>query len=442
MPTPVYRTAFFLSQLVQRLPIGTNLAIAHLLFTVLAGHLLQSRGALFPALAATGLTDSQVRGAEAAMREGKWSLTYLLKRLNWLLEKEGKAITHQINLWQPMPLDWVAFFRPRLAGCFTKHFDSQAQKALPAVELGMVATLKKVGERLIPCLISTTRSGDTLTLLQAAKKMQGPKDVILADSQVKISHLHRAGISRFIVRGATNSTFRRSKPCEAGPRGPKPKRGEQVRPLTRTFNGKVIPGNPPDRIETFKVGKRTLIGHWFDSVVIPASKGDAACLLVFSCLVILDPKYKKPWVLLTDLGVGAPGSVSAETIYLLYRCRWKIESLPQTAKQILGGHQSFVHAESSRFRLPELCLLAASIAQYLSATSPVVATGFWDRAPQATAGRFRRCLSGAPMPNFSEFAAFCPRVRKKASVHEHLPKGVLGHRRQKRQEPTPSVTGN
>lgn len=177
-------------------------------------------------------------------------------------------------------------------------------------------------------------------------------------------------------------------------------------------------------------------------MVVPASKGIPACPLVFSCLVILDPRYKKPWVLLTDLGVCAPGTVSAQTIYLLYRCRWKIESLPQTGKQVLGGHQSFVHAESSRFRLPELCLLAASITQYLSATSPVVATGFWDLISKATAGRFRRCLSGALMPDFSGFTALCPRVRKKASVHEHLLKGVRGHRRQRRQEPTPAVTGN
>ena len=153
MPNPVYRTALFLSQLVAKLPIGTNLALAHLIFTLLAGHLLQSRGALFPALAATGLTDSQVRAAQAALREGKWTLTYLLKILNWLLHKEAKAIAHHINGWHPMPIDWVGFYRPRLKECKTKHFHSQSQRALPAIELGMVAKLKKVGNRLIACLV-------------------------------------------------------------------------------------------------------------------------------------------------------------------------------------------------------------------------------------------------------------------------------------------------
>ncbi|WP_309722275.1 hypothetical protein [Armatimonas sp.] len=181
--------------------------MAHLLFTLLAGHLLQSRGALFPALATTGLKDSKVRAAQAALRDGKWSIAYLLKRLDWLLRKEAKAIAHHINGWQPMPIDWVGFYRPRLKECTTKHFNSQAQRALPAIELGMVVRLKKVGNRLIACLVTTTRSGDTVELLKTAKAQQGNKDVLLADSQVKISHLHEANIERFVVRGATNSWF-------------------------------------------------------------------------------------------------------------------------------------------------------------------------------------------------------------------------------------------
>lgn len=79
-----------------------------------------------------------------------------------------------------MPLDWVGFYRPRLKNCKTKHFNSQAQKSLKAIELGMVAKLITVGERLIPCLVALTRSGDTVELLKAAKKHQGKNDVLLA----------------------------------------------------------------------------------------------------------------------------------------------------------------------------------------------------------------------------------------------------------------------
>lgn len=432
MPSSVYRTALLLNQLVAKLPIGTNLALAHLLFAILAGHLLQSRGALFPALAQTGLKDAQVRAAQAALREGKWSLAHLLSRWNWILKKEKKAFPHHIKGWQPMPLDWVGFYRPRLKNCCSKHFSSQAQRALPAIELGMVAKLGRVGDRIIACLVATTRSGDTLELLKVAKAQQGKRDVLLADSQVKISHLYESNIERFVVRGATNLTFRRSmpRPAKPGARGRKPTRGEVIRPLPRTFKGKLLPGNEADRIETFREGKYEVVGLFFDSLVV------ADCPFVLSCLVIYHPKYKKPWVLLTDL------QASAETIFLLYRCRWPVESLPQTGKELLGGHRSFVHSEVCTYRLPELCLLAGSLSQYLAATSPAVATGFWDRNPMPTPGRFARALRGASMPDFDTLTGVSPRVRRKCSCHEHLPKGVLGHRRQRRQAKAPSLTGN
>src|ERR1051326_244956 len=431
MPNPVYRTATFLAQLVHRLPIGTNLAMAHLLFALLAGHLLSSRGALFPALAATGLHAAQVRAAEAALRQGKWDLAQLLTRLAGLIRGEGRAQSHRIEGWQPLPIDWVGFFRLRLLGCLTKHYSSQAQKALPAIEIGMVATVKHVGARRIPCLLATTRSGDTAELLAAAKQKQGHQDVLVADRQVKISHLHQAGIKQFVVRAAINLTARRSqpRPAEPGKRGRKPTRGAMVRPLPRTFKGKMLPGTEPDGIETFRQEGRSLTALRFDALVVPG------CPLVFSCLVVYDPKYKQPWVLLTDLA-AAP----AKTIYLLYHARWQIERLPQTGKQLLGGHRAFVHAEAARYRLPELCLLAASLSLYLAATSAAVATGFWDRHPQPTPGRFRRALSGAPVPPFEEFAALCPRVRKKASVHAHLVKGVAAHRRQSRRATAPLLT--
>lgn len=172
--------------------------------------------------------------------------------------------------------------------------------------------------------------------------------------------------------------------------------------------------------------------------------------LCFRCVVIRDPKYKNPWVLLTDL------SEPAEIIFGLYRSRWKIEQLPQTGKQLLGGHRSFVHGDESRYRLPELCLVAASICLYLSATSKAVATGFWDKHPKATPGRYRRALSDAPLPNIQgitdelvDLSCFdgkedksLGRVRAKRSVWGHLPTGTTAHRRTKGQYATASLTGN
>lgn len=93
---------------------------------------------------------------------------------------------------------------------------------------------------------------------------------------------------------------------------------------------------------------------------------------------------------------------------------------------MLGAHRAFVFGGESRYRLPELGLLAGHVLTYVAATTVVVATGFWDRCCRPTCGRLRRVLlrvdfSAIPIPEGS--------LRKKASVTAHLPKGVQGHRR-------------
>ena len=432
MLNPVYRTATFLCQLVARLPIGTNLGIAHLLWALLAGYLLPSRGAIFPALSHAGTNDKETRQAEAALREGKWDIESLLRRFRWLVHQEHHARRVGMAGWRPLLIDWVGFFRPRLAGCSSKHYDSVAGKALPAIELGMVATVAQVRGRTIPLLVKLNRSGDTLSLLQLARVRQGSRDVLVADRQVKMSHIEGAVVRHFVVRAQQNLSARRSEIAsqEPGKRGRKPTRGEIVRPLARQYRERILAATPADREENFVEDGRPMEAKWFDKIVVAGSN------LVVSCLVIKDPRYKNEWILLTDLR-----RASAATVYALYRSRWKIEQLPLTGKQMLGGHRSFVHAATSRYRLPEICLLCASLSLYLSATCEAVATGFWDRHPQRTPGRYRRVLSRAKLPQFRELAVGYDRVREKHSIHEHLLKGIAGHCRQAKRETSHSVTG-
>ena len=112
----------------------------------------------------------------------------------------------------------------------------------------------------------------------------------------------------------------------------------------------------------------------------------------------------------------------------LYRDRWPVEQVPSAGKQMLGGARQFVFAPESCQRLPELNLLAGAIVTYLAATLPAVPTGFWDRNPKPTPGRLRRLLARV---NFPKSYPLPERIRKKDSVCDHLPKGILGHRRTK-----------
>ena len=133
-----------------------------------------------------------------------------------------------------------------------------------------------------------------------------------------------------------------------------------------------------------------------------------------------DPAYAEPWVLATNL------PLAAADVLAFYHARWPVEQVPLTAKQLLGAQRQFVFADAARQRLPELALLAGSLLMYLAATHPAQPTGFWDRTPRPTAGRLRRVLAQL---DISKTAPLPRQLRKKASVTNHLPKGILAHRR-------------
>jgi hypothetical protein len=105
-----------------------------------------------------------------------------------------------------------------------------------------------------------------------------------------------------------------------------------------------------------------------------------------------------------------------------------VEGLPLTAKQMVGAARQCVFAPESRQRLPELALVAGALVMYVAATQPALPTGFWDRAPQPTSGRLRRFLAAGHGGDLEERPE---QRRKKPSPTAHLPKGVLGHRRQR-----------
>jgi hypothetical protein len=78
MSSIIYRINHVLSCVVADVPLGTNLGLFHLLWTLLGGRLLQSRGAFIPALADFGLGAAAVRRAWDALAYGCWSIAQLL----------------------------------------------------------------------------------------------------------------------------------------------------------------------------------------------------------------------------------------------------------------------------------------------------------------------------------------------------------------------------
>jgi hypothetical protein len=425
MQETVYRTIEVLCVVVAATPIGTNLGLVHLLWMLVSGQMLASRGAVFPGLSATGLSEPAVRRAWAALGQGDWSSAGLLQAWRRHVEAEGQWQAHEHEGYRPVAVDVTGFWRPRLQGCATSHYHGPAGKALPAIPVGIVARVGSVGTQRLGLPLALVRADpkDPSTaaheraLVRAAVQAATDTDVLVFDAGFEIRQVQDAGATQYLVRAAKNVTGRRATlPAYAG-RGAPRKRGELIRPLARTYEKRVLPATEPDHVLTWQEDDAVVRATWWDDLVLPDVPLTSP---TFRLVVIDDPRWTEPLVLATTL------PVAARTLRDLYLDRWPVEQLPLAAKQMLGAARAFVSAPETCQRLPELALLAGSILTYLAATQPAVPTGSWDRRPRPTPGRLRRLLARADFPTSFPFPL---RIRQKDAVSDHLPKGFWGQRR-------------
>jgi hypothetical protein len=425
----VEHTIQALQAVVQSLPVGTNFALLQLMWVMLQGRLLVSRGAIFPALTGAGFSWPVARRCWAAMRYGMWDSAELIEAWDQYVAQAGQWQEHQHEGYRGVAVDVTAFWRPRLKGWLGKHFHNLAGRALPAVSFGVVVRIGQLGWQRVPLLKSLVRTdpadpSDTklvVRLLDQVGQQLASDEVALFDAGFKLAALQAAQIERGVVRLAANVTARRNYPAAYQGRGRRPVYGQLVRPLARTYQGRYIPASPPDFTDEFEYEGRTIkVKGWSDLIlpgVVPQPDNDTFDIYVFE-----DPLYHDPLVL------GATLRLRPATSFALYQDRWPVEQVPLAAKHMIGAHRQFVFAYQSCQRWPELALIVGGILSYLAATLPPIPTGFWDKQPKATPGRLRRLLARVDFPNDYPFE---PQLRKKRVVTDHLPKGVAAHRRTK-----------
>jgi hypothetical protein len=434
MPPVVEPTMSVLITIVSRLSVGTNLAMLHFLWMLVSGSLLSHRGALFPALQATGIGEPAVRRAWTAFYSGMWQIGELMVAWNNYMQEQQRWQPRQYQGYYALAVDTTPFWRPKLKGLTSKYYHSVAEKALPAVILGLVARIGEVaGKRIaLPQAILRVHPQDPSEaalkkeLLCQVSRTLGELEIMLVDAGFKIKACHQAGVGRFLLRLAKNFTARRNYlPDATGKRGQKPTKGALIRPLARKHKGKVIAATEADATATWTLttGEIVTVHIWYDLVRPDVEPNPAADL--FTVYAIYDSRYENPLLVATNV------ELEPQTVHALYTDRWPIEQLPLAGKQMVGAHRQFVFAAETRHRLPELVLLAGSILTGLAALYPAMPTGFWDRQPEPTPGRFRRALAGLPFPQSYPLP---PELRQKASVTGHLLKGILGHRRSKKAE--------
>ena len=88
---------------VKPLSIGTNLALLHLLWAMVSGAFLSSRGAVYTALKLSGRSDKEARRSGNALRTGQWQIGELISRWReWVLSHdEWQRREYGVNLFFP-----------------------------------------------------------------------------------------------------------------------------------------------------------------------------------------------------------------------------------------------------------------------------------------------------------------------------------------------------
>src|SRR5881409_3544526 len=100
MSTIVYRISVLLSAIVAEVPVGTNLGLFWLLWALISGRFLLSRGAVFPALADGGLSADAVRRSGAALAYGRWTIQTLVRAWHQVVQQEGRwTIQTLVRAW-------------------------------------------------------------------------------------------------------------------------------------------------------------------------------------------------------------------------------------------------------------------------------------------------------------------------------------------------------
>lgn len=382
MSIAIEQTIQALQVVLQGVPVGTNLALLQLLWSMVNGSFLASRGAIFPAMKASGFTTEEIRRGWAAMRSGIWRIDDLLSSWRAYVQGQGRWQTHAYEGYRPVAADITAFWRLRLEGWLGRYFNGLANRLISGVGLAIVVEVGQVDGHRLPLLCKIIRahakdmSQDKLKemVLEWLGRNLAANELAVFDAGAHISDMQSAGIARFVIRLAKNCTARRHYLPDYE-RGRPPEYGQLVRPLTRKRKGNTLIASKPDQTSAFVYQGRAIKVHRWTNLV-SANHKVAEQRETFDILVFFDPLYLDPLVLATNVGL------LPETAFKMYLDRWPVEQVPLAAKQILGLGRHFVFAPESCQRLSELALLAGNILTYLAATLPPMPTGFWDRCPK------------------------------------------------------------
>ncbi len=439
-----YRILNLIEQMVTVAPKGTALGLSDVISAMFSGYFIESGCAVTPAIE-TFLRceikdekerEARTRRAAKAITYGSYNLLEMMTKLRNIVQTEGNWKPIVAQGYRVTSVDFTPFRRIAVKKLKAKAYISEANRAVSAVPIGMIAEVGAVNGQRIALLKNATVADLTLNDEKAHKKKlykQVAKgleqdEIAVLDAGFGLAGAAEANISQCLIRLAKNCTFGKTPgkiPERTSDKGRKPTqyKAEIVRPLARQHGNKTIPATEADEICTItdESGRRIEVHIWRKVYFLERHLKDITDEYQkkrlrrqpLKIMAIYDPDYDEP------LLVGTPLlSLQPEAARQIYIARWPVEGLPQTGKYILSGGTGthYVHHPTAMERLPILSLIFGSLLKYVAATLPPFRTGFWDRAVKPTYGRLLRHLKKVGIPLSSQ-------LFKKASVTTHLPVG-------------------
>lgn len=439
-----YRILDLIEQLVTVAPKGTDAGLSDLISAMFSGYFIESGGAIMPAVEGylrreikdEGERAARSRRAAKAVTYGSYNLLELINRLHEIIQAEGH--------WQPImaqgyrikSVDFTAYRRTAVKKLKAKAYASDANRAVPAVPIGMIASVGQVNGQRVALLTDAIHTRLSVNesvmhkkrLYKRVAKGLAQDEIAAFDAGFSLVDAAEANIKQCLIRLAKNCAFGKTagkiprKTSKTG-RPPTQYQAEIVRPLARKHGDQTLPATEPDEIGTIidKHGREINVHIWRKvyflerhlKKIIDERKKKKLRHMGLQVIAIYHPDYDDPLLVGTPLLHLKPAAA-----YQTYITRWPVEGLPQTGKYILSGGAGthYVHHPTAMKRLPTLSLIFGSLLKYAAATLPPFRTGFWDRVSKPTYGRLLRHLKKVGIPLSGQ-------LFKKGSVTAHLPVG-------------------
>ena len=155
-----YRILNLIEQMTTVASKGTSLGLCDAISAMYSGYFIESGGAVTPAIEAflrqeineEKEREARTRRASKAITYGSYNMKELIERLQEIVRAEGKWEQMRVQGYSIVSVDFTAYRRAAVKKLKAKAYNSDANRAVSAVPIGMIASVGKVNEQRVALL--------------------------------------------------------------------------------------------------------------------------------------------------------------------------------------------------------------------------------------------------------------------------------------------------